>query len=133
MKTLKKLCVGGILFVMGVSMFLQKLTFSDPSNTGILQDIMGSILGLQSPKQICGTMFVAICVCALIFAIAQNFLTFLLFIGSILLIVFAVINNLSVAVASMSGLELGIMMAMVIIGLGMVLNSMFRFGTGQPS
>lgn len=133
MKLLKSMLFGMALFVAGVGMFLQKLTFSDPSNQGLLGEFMANIFGNQQPKQMAGTLFVVIIVCALAFAIMQNLPTFLLLVASIIFLILAVINNMAVTVASMSGLEIGVICAMVVIGLGMFINSMFRLGSSQTT
>lgn len=118
MANVKKFFIGWFLFILGLVMFLSKLTFNDPSNTGLLGDLMGSLLGNTSQKEMSGILIVVIMVMLLIFFISPNILTFIGVLASILLTVFAVISSMNISIASMSGLEIGIISVLIIAGMG---------------
>jgi hypothetical protein len=119
MKYVKNLFIGAFLAILGIMMFLQKLTFTDPSNTGMFGDIFGQLFGQTSPKAVSGVMFVLIFIMLLLFAFSPNFLTLAGLIISILAMVFVVVSSLEISVATMSGLELGIILTLVIVGIGL--------------
>lgn len=119
MKYVKNLFIGGFLGILGLVLFLQKLTFNDPSNTGIFGDLFGAIFGNTSPKAVSGLMVVIICIALLIFVFSPNFLTLSIFIISILMTVFVLVASLNIAIAEMSGLELGIILTLLITGIGL--------------
>jgi len=118
MKYVKNLFIGGFLAIMGLVMFLQKLTFNDPSNKGIFGDIFGAIFGNTSPKAVSGIMVVVILIMLLIFAFSPNFLTFGGLVLSILVMAFVIIASMNITVAQMSGLEVGVIMVMLVGGIG---------------
>ena len=118
MKQVKQLFIGVLLAILGLVMFLQKLTFKDPSNTGIFGDLFGAIFGNSSPEAVSGVMVVVIFVAVLIFAFFPNFVTLTTMILSILIMIFTVVASLKISIATMSGLELGIILTFIVAGIG---------------
>lgn len=118
MKQVKQLFIGVLLAILGLVMFLQKLTFKDPSNTGIFGDLFGAIFGNSSPEAVSGVMVVVIFVAVLIFAFYPNFVTLTTMILSILIMIFTVVASLKISIATMSGLELGIILTFIVVGIG---------------
>lgn len=129
MKYLKNLFIGVFMAIIGLSMFFQKLTFSDPSNNGMLGDILGSLFGNTSAKAISGVLFVIIFIMLLAFVFAPNVWTCMGLVFSVLTAVFVIVGSMSIKIADMSGLELAIIVSMVVIGIGMFGRSIVKLGT----
>lgn len=119
MKNVKNFFIGWLLAIIGLVLFLQKLTFSDPSNKGIFGDIFGAIFGNTTPQSVSGILLVVIAIALLIFFFNPNFITLSALILSILLMAFTIIASMSVNIATMSGLEIGIIVTLLIAGIGL--------------
>ena len=126
MKQVKSLFIGSFLAILGLVMFLQKLTFNDPSNKGLFGDIFGAIFGNSSPKAVSGVMIVVIMVMLLIFAFSPNILTLSGLILSVLITVFTIVASLDITIATMSGLELGVILVFLVGGIGVAGRSAAR-------
>ena len=119
MKNVKNFFIGWFLALVGLVLFLQKLTFSDPSNKGILGDIFGAVFGNSTPQSVSGVLFVVIAVALLVFVFYPNFITLATLIVSILLMAFTIVSSMNINIATMSGLEVGIIVTLLTVGIGL--------------
>lgn len=119
MKYVKNLFIGVFLTLIGVGMFLQRLTFSDPSNTGLLGDVFGALFGNTSPKAVTGILFVIIFIFILLSAFSPNAITIGGLALSLIFSILVIVGSMSIQIATMSGLELTLIVAMTLIGIGL--------------
>lgn len=133
MKNVKKLFVGLVFLVIGIFMFLQNLTFNDPSNQGMLGGLLNSFLGEASPKAISGALFVVVLLTVLLFAFMPNGYTLTGLMVSIIVTVLIVIGSLDVTIADMSGLEVGIVAGLIMVGVGLAGNAIISLTLDNKS
>lgn len=126
MKNVKNMFIGIFLTIIGFAMLLQKLTFSDPSNKGMLGDIMGGLFGQTSPQAVSGVLFVVVFICLLLMVFATNIVTVSLFVMSLIATALIIVGSMDVSIATMSGLEVGITVGMVIVGIGLAGRSVVK-------
>lgn len=129
MKQVKMFIIGIILTILGVMMFLQNLTFKDPSNTGMFGSLMGALFGDTSPKALTGALFVIIFVSLLIFAFSPSVFTMAGFLLTIVITVLIAIGSLDITIAEMSGLKVGIIGGLIMIGIGMTSGAVVKLTT----
>lgn len=124
MKKLGNFLIGLIFLIVGGTMFLRNITVTSNSD-GVLSGFLTTLFGgtNSSPKQVTGILLVLVFVTLLILFIRRNIVTISAFLMSILVMVFSIISSLQLSFASMSGLELVIIVGMLIIGLGMTIGN----------
>jgi len=123
MKHVKNLFVGLILTVIGIVLFLQNLTFKDPSNNGLFGGLMNSLFGNTSPKAVSGALFVIVLLMVLLFSFLRNGYALAGLLFSIIVSVLVVVGSMDVAIAEMSGLEIGIISVLIMVGIGLIGNA----------
>lgn len=126
MKNVKNMFIGIFLAIIGFAMLLQKLTFSDPSNKGMLGDIMGGLFGQTSPQAVSGILFVVVFICLLLMVFATNIVTVSLFVMSVIATALIIVGSMDVNIATMSGLEVAITVGLVIVGIGLAGRSVVK-------
>lgn len=119
MKAVKNFFIGAFLTIVGLFLFFRNVTFSDPSNTGLLGGLMGMLFGEKGPKAATGILIVVICVAFLIFAFSPNGFTASLMCFSVILVILMLVASLQMKIADIGGAELLIIMAMFLGGIGL--------------
>ena len=123
MKHVKRLFLGTLVAVIGLVMFLQKLTFNDPSSTGLFGDLLGGLFGNTSPMAMSGIIIVVIAVAGIAFAMSPNSMTAGILLLTVLVSVLVIIGSMNISIAKMSGLEVFIMLVFMIGGVGVSIRS----------
>ena len=103
MKNVKNMFIGIFLTIIGFAMLLQKLTFSDPSNKGMLGDIMGGLFGQTSPQAVSGVLFVVVFICLLLMVFATNIVTVSLFVMSLIATALIIVGSMDVSITTKIG------------------------------